>query len=481
MSQPCRNVVGVVMPTDEPLFLRAEQNLDQYTAVYRSTRDRLTRNAVRELARKSSAERVEHLVDAAIDCVRSAPTQSFPIITVLDATGFDAPFVYRYFTSRDHLEWLARLIEFEATLTADTTMIIEKLTSCSTTADVLAAIDVWLREADQPTSRANRMNRFASLAAVLRYDDALDRYATMAARLLALGTSGTRVLHSRHMLCPIVDPASMNEFMFIAPMTRVIVDLYPDLISHDTWVPVIHRAYAIHLDSECTGRYANPDSTVDIPADDTRIAQALDDWLANRALTPDAAAIISATVPITRASFTGDFTVHQVADAAGVTTSHLYRHFDSKESIQRTALVANFGATTSTLLSEFEQLLNAASADEALDHVRSWVHGLTSPNDATGRRLGMQTLGHLVTGDDPSSDALTRDTIVEILDRFAATITVGQDRGWFTTDVDAYALGAFVFGVLTAQAFFDPCPTAAPAEPWTRHMEHLLTSMLIAD
>lgn len=83
--------------TDDAPFLRAEQNAGRYRDVYRATRDHLTRATVRELARPSSAERVEHLLDAAIDLVRAQPTTSFPITAVLDAAGFDAPFVYRYF------------------------------------------------------------------------------------------------------------------------------------------------------------------------------------------------------------------------------------------------------------------------------------------------------------------------------------------------------------------------------------------------
>ena len=170
-----------------------------------------------------------------------------------------------------------------------------------------------------------------------------------------------------------------------------------------------------------------------------------------------------------------------MAHATGFTTSHIYRHFDSKESLRRTALVANFGATTTTLLDEFDRVLLAPDAAGAIDHVRAWVHALTSSADAPGRRLGMQTLGYLVTGNDATSDALTRTAIEEIIDRFATTITTSQERGWFTTTVNPCALGTFFFGVLTAQAFFDPCPTAAPDAAWTQHVDHLLATMISVD
>ncbi len=467
--------------TDDAPFLRAEQNAGRYRDVYRATRDHLTRATVRELARPSSAERVEHLLDTAIDLVRAEPTTSFPITAVLDAAGFDAPFVYRYFDSRDHLEWAARLIEFEATVTADSTMIVERLTSCDSTSEIAEVIDVWLQEADKTEARANRMNRFASLAAVLRHPDAATPYAAMTQRLLALGSTCTRTLRSRGHLCPAIDPISMTEFMFIAPMTRVIVDLYPDLVPHQQWVPVIHRAYAVHLDTSCRTNCEPPRARVAVPADENTIDTALHEWLRVRHLHSDATRIISAAVPITRAGLDGDFRLAEVAHATGFTTSHIYRHFDSKESLRRTALVANFGATTTALLDEFDRLLAAPDAASAIDHVRAWVHALTASADAPGRRLGMQTLGYLVTGDDATSDALTRNAIEEIIDRFATTITTGQERGWFTTAVNPCALGTFFFGVLTAQAFFDPCPTAAPDAAWTQHVDHLLATMISVD
>jgi AcrR family transcriptional regulator len=159
-------------------------------------------------------------------------------------------------------------------------------------------------------------------------------------------------------------------------------------------------------------------------------------------------------------------TADQVLSISGISKGSLYHHFEDFDELLEAALIRRFSQNVDVSI---DALLDIMASAKSRDELLQLVQALNAYDQNAARapfRLERARAAGLTLGSPRFTVALGIEQ-QRLTDAFTDLITEGQNKGWFTTDIDARAAAVFIQAFTLGRVVDDIAPEKVAPEAWT--------------
>jgi AcrR family transcriptional regulator len=166
----------------------------------------------------------------------------------------------------------------------------------------------------------------------------------------------------------------------------------------------------------------------------------------------------------------GDDTEHitadQVLSISGISKGSLYHHFEDFDELLEASLIRRFSQNVDVSI---EALLNIMATAKSRDELMTMVQALNA-HEQDAARAPFRLERARAAGLTHSSPRFTLALGVEqerLTDAFTDLIAEGQNKGWFTTEIDARAGAVFIQAYTLGRVVDDIASDKVDPAAWT--------------
>lgn len=163
---------------------------------------------------------------------------------------------------------------------------------------------------------------------------------------------------------------------------------------------------------------------------------------------------------------TEHITAEQVLTISGISKGSLYHHFEDFDELLEAALIRRFSQNVDVSI---EALLNIMATATSREDLMGKVQALNA-HDQGAERAPFRLERARAAGLTHSSPRFTRALGVEqqrLTEAFTDLIAEGQNKGWFSTEIDARAGAVFIQAFTLGRVVDDIAPEKVDPAAWT--------------
>lgn len=160
-------------------------------------------------------------------------------------------------------------------------------------------------------------------------------------------------------------------------------------------------------------------------------------------------------------------TADQVLTISGISKGSLYHHFEDFDELLEAALIRRFSQNVDVTINA---LLDIVAKAKNREELVAMITQLNSHDQAAGRapfRLERARAAGLTHSSPRFHEALGAEQ-QRLTEAFTDLVIEGQNKGWFTTELDARAISVFIQAFTLGRVVDDIAPVKVDPNEWLK-------------